>query len=147
MPYGGATLLADTSAWATVRKKSAPQAVLDAFLEAIANKQIRTSPVVRLEMTVGARNRQELEAKQTRMSGVPELRLTSTIIDAAISGLSSMIATGSPGFQKVPIADALITATAQANGIGVLYYDRDFDRLAPSFGVPAVWVAPRGSIQ
>jgi predicted nucleic acid-binding protein len=147
MPYGGAILLADTSAWATVRKKAAPKAVLETFLEAVVNRQLRSSPVVRLEMTVGARNRQDLEDKQARMGAVAELPLTSAIIDAAISGLSEMIATGSPGFQKAPIADALITATAQANGIGVLYYDRDFDRLAPSFGVPAVWVAPRGSIQ
>jgi predicted nucleic acid-binding protein len=129
------------------RKRGAPKPVLEAFLEAVANKQICTSPIVRLKMTVGARNAQELATKQARMGGVPELKLTPAIIDAAISGLSGMIATGSPGFQKVPIADALIAATAQANGIGVLYYDRDFDRLAPSFGIPAVWVAPRGSIQ
>ncbi len=147
MPYGDAILLADTSAWASIRKKSAPPACLTAFLEAAENGQLRTSPIVRLEMTVGARNALELDEKEKRLGAVEELPLTPEIIDSAIAGLTGMIATGSPGFQKVPIADALIASTAAANGVGVLYYDRDFDRLAPAFGVEAVWVAPKGSIQ
>lgn len=147
MPYGGATLLADTSAWASIRKKSAPAACLEEFLEAAESGQLRTSPIVRLEMTVGARNAAELDAKEKGLAAVEELPLTPAIIDSAIVGLADMIAGGSPGFRKVPIADALIASTAAANRIGVLYYDRDFDRLAPAFGVQAVWVAPKGSIQ
>ncbi len=146
MPYDGATLLGDTSAWTNIRKKAAPSGDRDAFLEAISNGQLRISPIVRLELTVGARNAAEFAAKEKHLEGIEELALTPEIIDAAITTLGQMIATGSPGFQKVPLADALIAATAQAYGVGVLHYDRDFEKLAPAFGIPVFRVAPKDSI-
>lgn len=145
MPYDGATLLADTSAWASIRKKAAPQSSRDVFLKAIDNGQIRSSPVVRLEMIWGARTKKEAEEKERRIS-VPELALSPDIIDRAMIGLTKMIAQPH-SVRKVPIPDALIAATAQATGVGVLHYDEDFNILSEVFGIKSAWVAPKGSIR
>jgi len=39
-----------------------------------------------------------------------------------------------------------VTAAAAERGIGVLHYDRHFDRLADVLGFRSQWVAPGGSI-
>jgi predicted nucleic acid-binding protein len=145
MIYQGATLLADTCAWASVRKRAAPQDAKDAFYRAISNGQLRSSPVVRLEMTWGARTKKEAEEKEARLT-VPELELTPEIIDLALTGLTRMLAEPHD-IKQTPIPDALLAATAEAAGIGVLHYDSDFDTLAQFFNIKSVWVAPRGSIQ
>ena len=144
-PYGGRTLVTDTSAWTNIRKPSAPAQARSEFTAALARGQLRISPVMRLEMTWGARNQNELEIEEALFTPVRELTLTAEIITAAIAGLRSMVG-NSPGYQRVPIPDALIAATAQKHGYGVLAYDVDFERLCVALDVDLVWVAPRGSI-
>ena len=46
--------------------------------------------------------------------------------------------------RKVP--DLLIAAAAEAEGLIVLHYDADFDRIAAVTGQRSEWVAPPGSI-
>ncbi len=46
--------------------------------------------------------------------------------------------------RKVP--DLLIAAAAEANGLTVLHYDADFDRIARATGQPVHWVVPQGSL-
>ncbi|HET6870559.1 MAG TPA: hypothetical protein VFH80_31900, partial [Solirubrobacteraceae bacterium] len=91
------------------------------------------------------RNAAEADQEEQRLAPVRELPLTPEIITSAIAGLRSM-AGRSPGYQKVPIPDALVAATAQKWGYAVLFYDQDYARLSPVFGIEPVWVAPRGSI-
>ena len=45
--------------------------------------------------------------------------------------------------RKLP--DLLIAAAAEANGLTVLHYDADFDRVAAVTGQPCEWVVPSGS--
>lgn len=143
--YDGAMLLADTSVWTNIRKKAAPLDSLEEFLAAITNGQIRTSPVVRLEMTWGARTVDEATRKAHALTTVVECPLTPNIIDRAIAALDKMVGQ-LPDPPRVPIPDALIAATAQAHGLGVLHYDKHFEQLAAGFGIPARWVTPRGTI-
>jgi predicted nucleic acid-binding protein len=44
------------------------------------------------------------------------------------------------------VADLLIAATAEIEGLTVLHYDADFDMIAEITGQPCEWVVPRGSI-
>ncbi len=46
--------------------------------------------------------------------------------------------------RKLP--DLLIAAAAEANGLTVLHYDADFDRIAAVTGQPCEWVVPSGSV-
>jgi len=44
------------------------------------------------------------------------------------------------------LADLLIAATAEMEGLTVLHYDADFDLIAEVTGQPCEWVVPRGTI-
>jgi predicted nucleic acid-binding protein len=46
--------------------------------------------------------------------------------------------------RKVP--DLLIAAAGEAEGLIVVHYDADFDRIAAVTGQPTEWIAPPGSI-
>lgn len=46
--------------------------------------------------------------------------------------------------RKVP--DLLVAAAAEAQGLGVLHYDADFDRIAAVTGQPVEWVVPAGTV-
>lgn len=48
--------------------------------------------------------------------------------------------------RAVGVADLLIAATAETEGLSVLHYDADFDLIADITGQPTEWVVPRGSI-
>ena len=46
--------------------------------------------------------------------------------------------------RKVP--DLLVAAAAEADGLTVMHYDADFDRIAAVTGQPCEWVVPSGSV-
>ena len=46
--------------------------------------------------------------------------------------------------RKIP--DLLIAAAAEANGLTVLHYDADFDRISTATGQLCEWVVPAGSV-
>lgn len=44
------------------------------------------------------------------------------------------------------VADLLIAATAEMEGLTVLHYDADFDLIAEITGQPSEWIVPRGTL-
>jgi predicted nucleic acid-binding protein len=44
------------------------------------------------------------------------------------------------------VADLLIAATAEIEGLTVLHYDADFDLIAEITGQPCEWVVPKGTV-
>jgi len=44
------------------------------------------------------------------------------------------------------VADLLIAATAEMEGLTVLHYDADFDVIAAVTGQPTEWIVPRGTV-
>lgn len=59
------------------------------------------------------------------------------------------MATGAPAGQRVKTADLLIAALAVQRGVGVPYYDSDYDVIRHRGGEPfdSEWLAPRGSLE
>ena len=55
-----------------------------------------------------------------------------------------LLAANSQSGRKIP--DLLIAAAAEAEGLVVLHYDQDFDRIAEVTGQPTQWVVPSGTI-
>jgi predicted nucleic acid-binding protein len=48
------------------------------------------------------------------------------------------------GRHRVPIPGLIIAATAEAAGLTLLHYDRDYDLIAEVTHQPAEWVVERG---
>lgn len=48
---------------------------------------------------------------------------------------------------RVPLADALIAASAQDAGVDVLHYDHHYDRLAQVLNFESVWIASPGALE
>jgi predicted nucleic acid-binding protein len=48
--------------------------------------------------------------------------------------------------REVGMADLLIAAVAERNGLTLLHYDSDFDTIAEVTGQDTRWVVPRGQI-
>jgi len=44
------------------------------------------------------------------------------------------------------VADLLIAATAETEGLTVMHYDADLDLIAEVTGQPCEWIVPRGTI-
>jgi predicted nucleic acid-binding protein len=71
--------------------------------------------------------------------------VTVSVQRAAIGALRALADRG-PLHHRIPPADALIAAAAQEAGIGVLHYDRHYDRLAEVLAFDSRWAAPPGTL-
>ncbi len=141
-PFAGKVLIADTSTWA---RASHPLA-RNLWAAALRGRQIATCSIVTLELLYSARDAQNLatvEAEQALLRNVP---VTTSAQRAAIGALRDLASEG-PGQHRVPLADALIAATAQEAGVDVLHYDHHYDRLARVLHFTSVWIAPAGILE
>jgi predicted nucleic acid-binding protein len=132
-----AVYLADTSAWIHADHPS----VRSSFAAAVAAGGIVTTPSVVFELLYVARNAQEFD----RLSGLRSIPLSRSVTDAAHRGLREL-ARRAAGRHRVPVPDLLVAAAAQDAGLGVLHYDRHFDRLAEVMDFESRWIAPAGSL-
>lgn len=48
--------------------------------------------------------------------------------------------------RRIPPADLLIASTAEAAGVPLVHYDRDYERLARVSALEQCWLAPAGSL-
>lgn len=46
----------------------------------------------------------------------------------------------------IPPADLLIAATAESARVGLVHYDRDYERIAGVIGLDARWLVPDGTL-
>lgn len=139
-PLGGEIVIADLSAINRADHPSVCQEVADAFNA----RQIVTCTVVTLEVLYSARNREELEDFEATQAMLRDIPMTDSIHRAALTAIRELARHGA-GRHRVPVADVLIAAAAQEAGVGVLHYDRHFDRLAEVLHFRSVWLAPAGS--
>lgn len=141
--WGNLPLLADTSAWNWVAR--APTDIQADFVDAVRTDQIRTSPIVRLELLYSTRNAAEFEERDEQLSLIRELPLSQAIGDTAVGALRDL-KDYSDGYHRVSLPDALIAATAHERGYSVLHYDGHYDRLGEVLSFTPVRLAPTGSL-
>jgi predicted nucleic acid-binding protein len=141
-PFRGAVLIADTSAWA----RASHPLVREQWATALRGRQIATCSVVTLELLYSARNAPELAALETEQALLRDVPVAVSAQRAAIGALRQLAAEGA-GRHRVPIADALIAAAAQAAGVAVLHYDHHYDRLAQVLNFSSVWIATAGTLE
>jgi predicted nucleic acid-binding protein len=103
-----------------------------------------TCSIVDLEVLFSARNYEEHEQiRMRRRLAYAQVPLTQEVFERAVEVQGEL---AKRNRHRLPIPDLVIAATAEAAGLKVLHYDRDFDRIAEVTGQPMEWVVPRGSL-
>ena len=110
---------------------------LETILEA---GEAATCSVIDLEVLYSARGFADHQRiRQRRALAYVSLPVTEATFQRAIEVQAELARTGR---HRLPIPDLLIAAVAEAAGLIVLHYDRDFDRIAEITKQPVEWVVP-----
>ena len=102
-----------------------------------------TCRLIDLEVVYGSRARDAGAVASERIA-LPEAPITPAVMDRALRVAVAMAAAGEHRGAK-PV-DLVVAAAAEAEGLTVLHYDADYERIAEVTGQPTEWVAPRGSL-
>ena len=137
--------LADTSAWARFADPGVPKERRAALIAALRERRIWVSGVLRLEMGFSARNAHAYARIGRELDGCAEAAIDPAVIGRALDLQAQLVRTG---HHRVPPADLVTIAAAEANGLAVLHYDKDFDVVSEHTDCAAAteWLAPRGSL-
>jgi predicted nucleic acid-binding protein len=141
LPYGGTALIADTSA----RMRTREQDVREQWIAAVEADQIATCSIVTMEMLYAARNAEDVAETEKIEASLRQIPVTVSVQRAAIGAVRELAQQGA-GAHRIPPPDILIAAAAQEAGVGVLHYDRHYDRLAEVLNFESIWIAPPGSL-
>jgi predicted nucleic acid-binding protein len=140
--FEGGVYIADTSAWEWVRRTPT---LRDEWERAIRADQIRTCPIVNLELLYVTRNAQEFTDLEEELSALRSVPIARSEFNATFTALRELAAMR-PLYHRVPLPDVLVAAAAQSRGIGVLHYDRHYDRLAEVMEFESRWLASEGTL-
>jgi predicted nucleic acid-binding protein len=135
-----ATHLADTSALVRIHHDDVAARTEPMFISG----RIATCAVVDLELLRTARSARLHEEIRLERQMLPRAPITEAVTARAIEIQGQLAATGQ--HRGVPLGGLLIAAAAQAAGLTVLHYDRDFDLIAEVTGQPTEWVVPPGTV-
>jgi predicted nucleic acid-binding protein len=113
-------------------------------LETLAiNGRLWTCRAVDLELVYSTRAREVGNVIVERQS-LPEAPITAEVMNRALQVCGLMAARGNHRGAKPN--DLIIAAAAEARGLTVLHYDKDYDRIAKVTHQPVEWVARAGSL-
>lgn len=103
-----------------------------------------TCAIVDLEVLYSARNHEEHERiRRRRALAYASIPVTEETFERAIAIQGELAKIGR---HRVPIPDLIIAAAAEAAGMVILHYDRDFETIAQVTRQPIEWVVERGSV-
>lgn len=136
-----ATYLADKSALARGDHRAAIRAVIEPLLLA---GRIATCGIIDLELLFSASSKKAYVQTADALEGMPRVRIDDVVFDRALQVQAALAATSQ--HRAVSLPDLIIAACAELNGLTVLHYDADFDRIAKITAQPTRWVVPQGSV-
>ena len=135
-----ATHLIDKSAWARL----GDDGVAERWSGPLAAGHVAVTGVGMLEILVSSTSGADFVDARFELSMMPRVAVTEQILDRALDVQGEMAGRGT---HRAPSpADLVLAACAEANGLTVLHYDKDFDLIAEVTGQPVQWVAPAGSV-
>ena len=102
--------------------------------------------MVRFELLYSARHHAEFLEVEAGLTALPDSPITPSVWRRALSVYGELARQGGRHQRSIGHGDLLIATAAEATGIPVLHYDRDFERIAEITGQPHRWLAPRGSL-
>lgn len=104
---------------------------------------IASCAIVDLEVLYSVRNLADFESVLEERRSLDTAPITPEVMAEAIELQHKLARRGQ---HRVPIADLVISAAAQAAALIVMHYDADFERIADVGGASHEWVVPQGSI-
>ncbi len=134
--------LLDTSVWAARRR---PQ-VQKWFERQLLSREIAVCDQVRLELLHSTRNLTEFRTIRSSLAVLPYCPLDAQGCSRIIDVYELLAAVGPQWHRSVKHADLIVAACAEAAGLMLVHYDKDFDAIAAVTGQPTRWVAPQGSL-
>lgn len=135
------TLLVDKSVLARMHQPSV-RAVVEPLLR---DRALFTCGVIELEVLFSARS--GADWRQQREDRALAFRWAETRDAALLRAIDMQGALAGQGQHRgVPLPDLVVAAVAEDHGLGVLHYDRDFDRIAAVSNQSVRWVVEAGSI-
>jgi predicted nucleic acid-binding protein len=139
--FGDAPLLIDKSAW----ERQAHRAIRDPWRTALEADQLLLCAVTDYELLFSARDNSGYETIESRLAGFRHLPMTAGVHRAALGAMRDLAVQG-PLHHRVKLPDLLVAACAAESGVGVLHYDRDFDRLGTVLAFESRWLATPGTL-
>lgn len=135
--------LADTSAWVARRRDAE---LSRSFAESVARRQIAICDPVTFEILRTARDVEDFRLLRAELDALPQVAAGSRVWRRALDVFEGLAEQGPLHHRGVPLADLIVAAAAELAGIGVLHYDRHYDRIAEVTGQPVRAIAPLGSL-
>lgn len=139
-------LLLDNSAWSRVVAGTLPGEAADAVAGWLEARDLATCLPFLLEAGYSATAAADHRAMMEDFERLyPRVELTVATEELAVRAQGEL---AKRGHHRLPPIDLMIAACAHEAGMGVLHYDRDYDRILQltSLSFESVWVAPAGSL-
>jgi predicted nucleic acid-binding protein len=109
--------------------------------------RIATCDMVRLELLHSARDGQEFGEIADELSALPDCPLGKAEWERAIWTYARLADQSPAVHRSVKHPDLLIAAAAEASGLRLVHYDRDYEAIAQVTGQPVRWLAEPGTLR
>lgn len=136
------TELPDTSVWARRRHPT----LRTWFESGLRSGGLGTCDQVRLELLHSARNVEEFRQLRADLETLPDAPMGAAEWKRAVEVYEMLAAVKPQWHRSVKHADLLIASAAEAAGVTLVHYDRDYDAIAEVTGQPMRWAAPAGTL-
>ena len=134
--------LVDTSAWHRV----ANPAVSARWKALVVSDEIWICDQVALEVLYSARSSADYLRTDLNLGGFHYAPIDQLTYVRAREVQHKLALVGALHHRSVNIADLVIAAVAELNGLTVLHYNEDFDRISAATNQPTEWIVARDSI-
>ncbi|TWD83622.1 hypothetical protein FB561_4788 [Kribbella amoyensis] len=137
----GAAYLADTSVFVL---RARHEVVRQRFDSLLIEGRLALCQMALLECLNNAPDPTSYERLWTSLHNQRWADVTTAALDRALEVHRELARKSQHRHFRLP--DLIIAATAEVNGITVLHYDEDYERIAKITGQPVEWVAAKGSL-
>jgi predicted nucleic acid-binding protein len=135
--------LFDTGVWTWVRDRRVPQ-LATWFNAQVAAGRVLVCDLVVLELTRLAPNEARARDVAERLAAFESVAMPQALWGRARE-LQLLLAPDG-GHRRVPPADLLLAAAAEAAAVPLVHYDRDYERIATMSRLEQRWLVPDGTL-
>lgn len=142
-PPLGRPALFDTGAWTWARDRRFPE-LTAWFNAAVETGLVLVCDLVILELTRLAPNEGRAREVSDRLAAFEAIPMPAGLWGRARETQLALSANGE--HRRVPPADLLLAAAAEAADVALVHYDRDYERIAAVGALRQEWLVPDGTL-